>query len=100
MLSSPVVQEDSTPRKEKFMRIALFLALPFVCISPITAQLQPPEPVVIDLAERTMPFPHFWEQAFRLRPGHPDASRVLSQRSSRSEESDRFSLCTIPRHFP
>ncbi len=46
------------------MRIALFLALPFVCISPITAQLQPPEPVVIDLAERTMPFPHFWEQAF------------------------------------
>ena len=48
----------------KLTRQLFLFALLFCYASPVCAQVQPPQPIVIDLSAKTTPFPHFWEQAF------------------------------------
>jgi xylan 1,4-beta-xylosidase len=50
--------------KSQSIRFASLYAALLTYSSPLFPQVQPPQPIVIDLAAKATPFPHFWEQSF------------------------------------
>ena len=78
-----------------FRAAAFLFASIAIPSSPITAQVQPMEHLLIDAKAPTTPFPHFWEQTFgsgrailSLRESYRDDLRTVKQATN--FESIRF----------
>jgi xylan 1,4-beta-xylosidase len=50
--------------KANCVHIAFLLGVIFSYATSLSAQVQPSQPIVINLAAKATPFPHFWEKAF------------------------------------